>query len=119
MIITWLVLNRFAKLWAVPAALVVAIAVVVIDRPIDLGDDLLAQPVLIAPEFTAGALISIALPLFVVTMASQNIPGMARAWRASATARDCARCSSAPVSAASSRPRSADTPSTSPRSPRR
>lgn len=75
-IVTWLVLNRLAKLWAVPAALVVAIAAVLIDRPVRLGDDLFPAPVLIAPELTAGALVSIALPLFVVTMASQNIPGM-------------------------------------------
>ncbi|MEJ7892382.1 MAG: benzoate/H(+) symporter BenE family transporter [Solirubrobacteraceae bacterium] len=75
-IVTWLVLNRLAKLWAVPAALVVAIAAVLIDRPVRLGGELLPHPVLIAPEFTIGALVSIALPLFVVTMASQNIPGM-------------------------------------------
>src|SRR5690606_10278696 len=32
---------------------------------------------LVAPSFTLPALISIALPLFIVTMASQNIPGIA------------------------------------------
>lgn len=36
----------------------------------------LAQPVFIAPEFSLGALISLAIPLFVVTMASQNLPGV-------------------------------------------
>src|SRR3546814_8230993 len=34
-------------------------------------------PVLLAPVFSLPALIGIALPLFIVTMASQNIPGIA------------------------------------------
>lgn len=37
----------------------------------------LAQPVLTVPQFSIGALVSVALPLFVVTMASQNLPGVA------------------------------------------
>jgi benzoate membrane transport protein len=34
-------------------------------------------PVFVAPEFSFSALVSLALPLFVVTMASQNLPGVA------------------------------------------
>jgi benzoate membrane transport protein len=37
----------------------------------------LARPVFTTPEFSWRALIGIALPLYVVTMASQNIPGVA------------------------------------------
>ncbi|ART53782.1 hypothetical protein CBP34_18145 [Acidovorax carolinensis] len=37
----------------------------------------LAMPVFTAPQFTLSAAISLALPLFVVTMASQNLPGVA------------------------------------------
>jgi benzoate membrane transport protein len=37
----------------------------------------LAQPVFTAPRFSLAAMIGIALPLFVVTMASQNVPGAA------------------------------------------
>ena len=37
----------------------------------------LAMPAYTAPEFSLQALISLALPLFVVTMASQNLPGVA------------------------------------------
>ena len=37
----------------------------------------LALPVFTAPQFTWQAFISLALPLFVVTMASQNMPGVA------------------------------------------
>lgn len=75
-IVTWLVLSRVARLWAVPAALVVAVAAVLVDRPVRLTGSLWPQPVFVTPAFTIGALVSIALPLFIVTMASQNIPGM-------------------------------------------
>ncbi len=37
----------------------------------------LATPVFTAPQFSAAALVGVALPLFVVTMASQNVPGAA------------------------------------------
>ena len=36
-----------------------------------------ASPVFVMPQFTLGAIVSLALPLFVVTMASQNLPGVA------------------------------------------
>ena len=35
------------------------------------------MPVFTAPQFSVSALVSLALPLFVVTMASQNLPGVA------------------------------------------
>lgn len=37
----------------------------------------LATPVFTAPSFSLSALMSLALPLFIVTMASQNLPGVA------------------------------------------
>ncbi len=37
----------------------------------------LAVPVFTAPQFSVQALMSLALPLFIVTMASQNLPGVA------------------------------------------
>jgi len=37
----------------------------------------LAVPVFTAPQFSLSAIISLAIPLFVVTMASQNLPGVA------------------------------------------
>ncbi|MCJ0765946.1 benzoate/H(+) symporter BenE family transporter [Variovorax terrae] len=36
-----------------------------------------AKPVFTAPRFTLAAFVSLAIPLFVVTMASQNLPGVA------------------------------------------
>jgi benzoate membrane transport protein len=37
----------------------------------------LARPVLVTPTFSVAALVGVAIPLFVVTMASQNVPGVA------------------------------------------
>lgn len=79
-IAVWLIGVRFAPRWAVPLAFVAA-AVVVIAGILTTGADvsagLLPHLEFTAPTFTPGALIGIALPLFIVTMASQNIPGVA------------------------------------------
>lgn len=76
-IAAWALVTLVSKRWAVPAALLVAIVVVVVSTPLRSGPTGVA-PVLegVAPHFTAAALIGIALPLFIVTMASQNLPGM-------------------------------------------
>jgi benzoate membrane transport protein len=76
-IAVWAVLMRFARRWAVPGALAVAAVVIAVD-PLDAaGPARLSPPLAItAPAFDAGALIGLGLPLFVVTMASQNIPGI-------------------------------------------
>lgn len=37
----------------------------------------LAMPVFVAPQWSVAAAVSLAIPLFVVTMASQNLPGIA------------------------------------------
>lgn len=74
----WAVLGRFARTWAVPAALATAVIVIVLQAPGSLSEAAAAPEIaLTAPAFTVEAMISIALPLFVVTMASQNVPGMA------------------------------------------
>jgi benzoate membrane transport protein len=62
----------------VPAAIAAAIGVIIWTGGFKPGDGaLLPSLVLTMPVFTVDALISIALPLFVVTMASQNITGLA------------------------------------------
>jgi len=45
-----------------------------------------ARPVWVAPEFSVAAAISLGLPLFIVTMASQNLPGVAAQRAAGVTA---------------------------------
>lgn len=78
-VLAWAIAWRFARLYAVPLA--VAVAAVMIGVATEIPAGLLAAawpaPVLVAPAFSIDAMIGIALPLFVVTMASQNLPGLA------------------------------------------
>jgi benzoate membrane transport protein len=77
-VLAWALVARFNRLMAVPAA--VLVTVLTIALTVELPPGLLAAagpvPVLVVPEFSLAAIIGIALPLFLVTMASQNIPGM-------------------------------------------
>ncbi len=76
-IATWLILSRFARRWAVPAALVVAIVAVIVSQHPDLsGHQLAPSLAFTAPSFHLAALLGVGVPLFIVTMASQNVPGM-------------------------------------------
>lgn len=73
----WLLMLRFARLWAVPAAVAVALGAVAIQSGASVGGAVLPRPEFVMPVFSIEAMLSIALPLFVVTMASQNITGLA------------------------------------------
>jgi len=79
MLITYLVGRRAWPRYAVVATLAVAVAWTALQGQW-LGGGIewaLAAPVWTTPAFSIGALTSLALPLFVVTMASQNLPGVA------------------------------------------
>lgn len=80
-VLTWLLFAWLAPRWAVPfafvtAAVVVGVGLVHSGSAVD-ASLLIARLEFTAPTFTIGALVGIALPLFVVTMASQNVPGVA------------------------------------------
>jgi benzoate membrane transport protein len=77
-LLVWLVLYRFAQVWAAP----VAIAVAFIGIWFQLGVSVPQAQILpvfevITPQFNPVAIIGIAIPLYLVTMASQNVPGIA------------------------------------------
>lgn len=82
-VLAWAVVGSVSRLYAVPAALIAFVLVVAlgIDMPegalAGLSAALVPQVEFVSPSFSTSALISIALPLFIVTMASQNIPGIA------------------------------------------
>lgn len=78
-IVVWAVALKFARLWAVPAAVLATAIMIAISTDLspEIFSNVLPAPVFVAPTLTLDALIGIALPLFVVTMASQNIPGLA------------------------------------------
>jgi len=78
-VLAWAVCLRFARIWAVPAAVAVSAVMIAVstELPADLFTNAWPAPVLVVPTLNLDAIIGIALPLFVVTMASQNIPGLA------------------------------------------
>ena len=79
MLLTYLLARRWLALYAVPLTLLVAIGFVAATQGFAEAAVTfeLARPVFIAPHFSWAAAVSLALPLFVVTMASQNLPGVA------------------------------------------
>ncbi|TAG24211.1 MAG: benzoate transporter BenE [Burkholderiales bacterium] len=79
MLITYLLGKRWNARYAVVLTLIIAIIFVALRAeytPANITFSL-AKPVFVMPEFSWGAAISLALPLFIVTMASQNLPGVA------------------------------------------
>lgn len=80
-IVSWLLGIRFFPRWAVPAAFAVAAAVIVVHVTTTAAEvpvaTLLPHLDLVAPAFTLPGIVGIALPLYFVTMASQNVPGAA------------------------------------------
>lgn len=71
--------RRWWPRYAVPGVLAVGVAVAAAQGRLAFGgiEWGLATPVFTPPAFSLAAIVGIALPLFVVTMASQNLPGVA------------------------------------------
>ena len=79
MVAAYLVARRMAARYAVVVTLVVGILWVLMTGQMawSMEPVRLAMPVFVAPQWSVSAIVSLAIPLFVVTMASQNLPGMA------------------------------------------
>ncbi len=79
MFAAYLVGRRFWPRYAVPAVLAVGALVAGLHGQLHFGAVPLelATPVFTLPAFSVAATMGVALPLFVVTMASQNLPGVA------------------------------------------
>jgi len=79
MLASYLLARRFAPRYAVLLTLVAGVATVVAQGQLASADIAsgIAMPVFVMPHFSWAAAISLALPLFIVTMASQNLPGVA------------------------------------------
>lgn len=77
--LVWAVMARISRLLAIPAAVLVAAVLVL--RGLEPGafvlDQLWSGPVFVMPQLTLAAVVGIALPMFVLTMASQNVAGIA------------------------------------------
>jgi len=78
LIVTYVVLKRFTARYAVVGILVLGLVFLLIQDRVDLtGLELkLAAPVFTLPVFSLNALLSVALPLFLITLTGQYMPGM-------------------------------------------
>ena len=77
-VVIWLVLYRFAQVWAAPAAMVVLFGLSAVFNPVSVSAANLIPTVAITlPEFSWVGVFGLAIPLYIVTMASQNLPGVA------------------------------------------
>ena len=79
MILTYLFGRVYLGRYAIPSVLLVGIIITISTNlytlaPISLE---LAKPVFVMPEFKLSVILSVGLPLYIVTMTSQNMPGVA------------------------------------------
>ena len=83
MVAAFLAGRRWWLRYAVPGVLAAGMAVAALQgrlqlgAVLNLGESAWATPVFVMPQFTLGSVVGVALPLFIVTMASQNLPGVA------------------------------------------
>lgn len=78
LIVAYVALKRFSARYAVVGILVLGLAFLLVQGRVDLsGLQLqLAAPVFTLPAFSLNALLSVALPLFLITLTGQYMPGM-------------------------------------------
>lgn len=78
LIVVYVVLKRFTARYAVVGILVLGLVFLLAQGRVDLSGLQLqfAAPVFTMPEFSLNALLSVALPLFLITLTGQYMPGM-------------------------------------------
>lgn len=78
-IISWLVISRFLALWASPLAIALGFVLISLSPEASDFDPQGFWPEIqwVVPSFDLGAILAISIPLYLVTMASQNLPGLA------------------------------------------
>lgn len=78
LIVAYLLLKRFTARYAVVGILVLGLTFLLTQGRVELSGLTLqfAAPVFTVPEFSLNALLSVALPLFLITLTGQYMPGM-------------------------------------------
>lgn len=78
LIVAYLVFKRFSARYAVVGILVLGLAFLLVQERVDLSGLRLelATPIFTMPAFSLNALLSVALPLFLITLTGQYMPGM-------------------------------------------
>ncbi|WP_421869111.1 benzoate/H(+) symporter BenE family transporter [Motiliproteus sp.] len=79
MLLAYLLLRRWLPRYGIPLTLLVGVLVAMQQQLLQWQPLpwVPAEPVWVSPEFNLQALIGVGIPLFIVTMASQNVPGVA------------------------------------------
>ncbi|MGX7743722.1 benzoate/H(+) symporter BenE family transporter [Rhodopseudomonas parapalustris] len=78
LVAAYVALKRFSARYAVVGILLLGVAFLLTQGRVDLSglELVLAAPVFSMPEFSLNALLSVALPLFLITLTGQYMPGM-------------------------------------------
>jgi benzoate membrane transport protein len=78
-VVLWFLLNRFLKVWASAIAISVGFLVIALSPELDAMPELSFWPELglVTPNFDLTVVLAIGIPLYLITMASQNLPGIA------------------------------------------
>lgn len=78
LIVAYVLLKRFTARYAVVGILMIGLVFLLVQGRVDLSGLQLkfAAPVFTMPEFSLNALLSVALPLFLITLTGQYMPGM-------------------------------------------
>ncbi len=77
-VVVWVLLYWLAPLWASPVAIVLAFTLIGLNRGLVVSaSDWLLSVELVQPSINLASIFTIAIPLYLVAMASQNIPGIA------------------------------------------
>ncbi|HAC01869.1 MAG TPA: benzoate transporter, partial [Brevundimonas sp.] len=78
LLLVFLVMRRLAPAWSLPAVLVAAFTVLAVRGQVALpeGTGLFGELSPVMPAFDWKAAVSLAVPLYLVTLASQNLPGL-------------------------------------------
>ncbi|SIT17844.1 benzoate/H(+) symporter BenE family transporter [Achromobacter sp. MFA1 R4] len=78
LIIAYVMLKRFTARYAVVGILLLGLSFLLLQERVDLASLQLqlAKPVFTMPAFSLNALLSVALPLFLITLTGQYMPGM-------------------------------------------
>ena len=79
MLLIYVVGKRFKSRYTIPLTFLGGLALAAQQGliPFEAVTVTLARPIFTAPTFTLSALLGVGIPLFIVTMASQNVPGVA------------------------------------------
>ncbi|MFT7773633.1 benzoate/H(+) symporter BenE family transporter [Roseateles sp.] len=78
LIVAYVVLKRFSARFAIVGILVLGLALLLMQDRVDLSELQLqpVTPVFTMPAFSVNALLSVALPMFLITLTGQYMPGM-------------------------------------------